>query len=400
MRADLGARRRRAAVEADAGAARGAVGGDATGVGPEALRRVFRGDAALQGGAAQHDVLLVEPEVGECLARGDADLRLHEVDVGDLFGDGVLDLDAGVHLDEHVLARSFAGRVHEELDGARVDVADRFGEGDGVAMQGRAQFVGDVRRRRDLDDLLVAALHGAVPLEQVHGVAGRIGEDLHLDVARAHDGLLQEHSCVTEGSAGLAHRLGDGRRKPRGLLDAAHAASAAAGDGLHEDREPDIGSLRDELVDILRRLRRPQHRNSRGDGVVLGGDLVARHLERPRRRSDEGDAVLGRPCRELRILGEESVARVDGIRPGGECHADDLVDIEIGADRMARLADHVGLVGLLTVDRAAVLERVHRHGAGTEFVCGAERPNGDLATVRDQDLSEHAHLAGRSSSGG
>ena len=100
----------------------------------------------------------------------------------------------------------------------------------------------------------------------------------------------------------------------RGLLDAAHAASAAAGDGLDEDREADVGGLRDELVDVLGRLRRAQHGNARGDRVMLGGDLVAGHLEHRRGRSDEGDAVLGRPRRELRVLGEESVARVDRIR--------------------------------------------------------------------------------------
>ena len=119
----------------------------AAGVGSEALRRVLRRDAALQCGAAQHDAALVEPEVVQRLAGGDADLRLHQVDVGHLFGDGVLDLDAGVHLDEDMLAGALARRVDEELDGAGVDVADGLREGDGVAVQRLAQLVGDVRRR-------------------------------------------------------------------------------------------------------------------------------------------------------------------------------------------------------------------------------------------------------------
>ena len=38
---------------------------------------------------------------------------------------------------------------------------------------------------RFLDHLLVAALEGAVALEQVDDVALAVGEDLHLDVARA-----------------------------------------------------------------------------------------------------------------------------------------------------------------------------------------------------------------------
>ena len=49
-------------------------------------------------------------------AAGDAHLRLRDVDAGDLLGDGVLDLDARVHLDEVVPAVG----LDEELDLLRV----------------------------------------------------------------------------------------------------------------------------------------------------------------------------------------------------------------------------------------------------------------------------------------
>ena len=51
------------------------------------------------------DVFLAERQR---LAGGDADLRLDQVDAGDHFGHGMLDLDAGVHFDEVEIAR--AGR--------------------------------------------------------------------------------------------------------------------------------------------------------------------------------------------------------------------------------------------------------------------------------------------------
>ena len=44
-----------------------------------------------------HDVVLLERQR---LAGGDADLRLDQVDAGDHFGHGMLDLDAGVDFDE------------------------------------------------------------------------------------------------------------------------------------------------------------------------------------------------------------------------------------------------------------------------------------------------------------
>ena len=104
VRADVGTGVDGSTVETDAGSTRGAVGRDLAGVRPESGRRVLRRDAALQRRSAQLDVLLVQAEVGEALPRRDADLRLHEVDIRHLLGDGVLDLDARVHLDEDVLA--------------------------------------------------------------------------------------------------------------------------------------------------------------------------------------------------------------------------------------------------------------------------------------------------------
>ena len=147
VRADLRTGVGGAAVEADARAARRAVGADPAGVRAEAVGRVLGGDTALQRGAAQGDGLLREAEVGQRLAGGDAQLRLHEVDVGDLLGHRVLDLDARVHLDEDVVALA----VEQELHGARVAVADLLGEPHGVGADPVAQLRVEVRRGRELD---------------------------------------------------------------------------------------------------------------------------------------------------------------------------------------------------------------------------------------------------------
>jgi len=53
------------------------------------------------------------------------------------------------------------------------------------------------------------------------------------------------------------------------------------------------------------------------------------------------------------------------------------------------LTDQVGLVGLDPVDGVAVLVGEDRDGAGAQLVGRAEGPDGDLPTVRDQDLAEH-----------
>jgi copper oxidase (laccase) domain-containing protein len=56
------------------------------------------------------------------------------------------------------------------------------------------------RARRLLHHLLVPPLDRAVALEQVHHVAVLVAQHLDLDVARPHDGLLQVHRRVAEGS--------------------------------------------------------------------------------------------------------------------------------------------------------------------------------------------------------
>ena len=93
---------------------------------------------------------------------------------------------------------------------------------------------------RLLDDLLVAALDGAVALEEVHDVAVRVAEHLDLDVARPDDRLLEVDGVVAEGALGLALRALVGGDELGLVVDEAHALAAAAGRGLEHHREADL----------------------------------------------------------------------------------------------------------------------------------------------------------------
>ena len=97
----------------------------------------------------------------------------------------------------------------------------------------------------------MTTLHRAVALEEVHRLAGGVGEHLHLDVAGPQHGLLEEHRGIAEGAVGLAHGLFEGGAQGVLRVDAAHAAPAAAGDGLREDGEADLVGLGDELLDVV-----------------------------------------------------------------------------------------------------------------------------------------------------
>src|SRR5690606_27782587 len=134
----------------------------------------------------------------------------------------------------------------------------------------------EVRRGGEFDDLLVAALHGAVALAEVRDVALAVGADLHLDVAGVDDGLFQAAGRVADGGGRLAGGGLDGRAQLGGFLDAAHASPAAAGDGLDEDGETDVVGGPDEGVDVGGRLGGAEDGHARlpcgghGAGLVPG----------------------------------------------------------------------------------------------------------------------------------
>ena len=211
------------AVEADTGTTGCAVGEQASCVGPEVIGRVFGGDATLQSEAPQHDRLLVQTQISERLARCDPQLCFDEVNIGHFFGDGVLDLDTRVHLDEHVAT----GLVDQELDGARVYIVDVMSERDRIAGQCVSLCCRQVGGRSNLDDLLETPLDRTVALVEMNDVASRIAENLDFDVADVGHCLFEEDGVVAKGAQRFTHGGVDGLGQVGRVLDATHAAAAA-----------------------------------------------------------------------------------------------------------------------------------------------------------------------------
>ena len=140
-RRDDRARRGRAAVQPQAQAARRAIVGDPAVVGSEVVGGVLGRDPALDGMPLCLDRLLAgdaDVRIGQLASLGDQDLALDDVDSGDDLGDGVLDLEPGIDLDEVERAGLV---IDQELDGAGVLVADLPADrecrlADGVAEHG------------------------------------------------------------------------------------------------------------------------------------------------------------------------------------------------------------------------------------------------------------------------
>jgi hypothetical protein len=284
----------------------------------------------------------------------------------------VLDLEAGVDLEKVERAGDV---VDEELDGARRPVVDRPRQAQRGVAHGGPQVGVDDRRRRLLDDLLVAPLDRALAFAEVHETAVGVAQDLDLDVARPRHIALEEHAVVAEAARSLppggGHRLG----QVVGRLDDAHALAAAARGRLDQQRVPDLAG-RGRVVG------RGQGRHTRRRRGALGGQLVAHRLDHPGRGPDPGEPGGRHVGGEGGVLGEEAVAGVDRLGAGRQRGGDDAGTVQVAA-RQAH-----GLVGLGDERAVGVGIGVDRHAPQAHGARRAEHAPRDLPPVRDQHAAE------------
>ncbi len=239
------------AVDAHAGQLRELRVRHESGAGGVLLGGVLGVHAGLDGDTARPPVP-VEGVADDGVVGAVAGQAQHELDevhaVGEL-GDGVLDLEAGVHLEER---RLLAEGVVDELDGAGRPVLHRGHEVGGGAGDARA----DVVRQRGggglLDDLLVAPLQRAVAVADDGDAAAAVAEHLHLDVPGGTDEPFQEDARRAEVRGRQPHH------PVVGLADL-----GGGGARLHPDAAAPAGRLEhDGQADGF----------GRGDGLVGGGE--------------------------------------------------------------------------------------------------------------------------------
>ncbi len=297
----------------------------------------------------------------------------------------MLDLDARVDLDEEELA---AIDVHEELDGAGGAVADRLAQRDGRVADRVAQRGLQRQARRDLDDLLMTPLHGAVALPEVHEVAVRVAQHLYFDVLGARDVALEEHVAAAERRGRFAPRFGELAGELVGARHDAHTASAAAEAGFDDQRKADPRRLRGDFRFVGEGGVRARHR--RHAGFVREpprGGLVAEQIEMLCARTDEADAVRLARAGEVAVLGEKPVAGMNRVRAAVLRDGENGVDVQVRADRLAALrgTDLKRFVGLEAMQRKAILVAVDRDGAEPELGSGTETADRDFRSVRGED---------------
>ena len=343
-------------------------------------RQLEPDDAARGGGEVTVRVLGVEPrldgvpglarlgvvQVGETTAVRDEDLRLHQVDAGGRLGDRVLDLQAGVDLEEG--ERPVAGVV-EELHGAGADVPD----GQGEALGRRLDLLGllgeEQRRGGLLDDLLVAPLDRAVAHTQGPRGPVPVGDQLDLDVPGAGDQALQEDGSVAERAQGLVTRALEGVRQVLGGGHHPDAAAATPRGRLEHQRVADLVGAGQRALEGVDRAPAPRSdRDAHLLGEQLRADLVAQPAHRLGTRTDEGDAQAVAQVDERGVLGHEAPPRPHrvGAALGQGTFEDGQVDVRPCRSR----PEVVGQVGLTDEHGPGLVRRVQ----GDRLDDGRHRP--------------------------
>lgn len=127
---------------------------DLAGVRTELLSRVFCGDTALDGKATGGNAILGQSKLGKSGAGSNLDLSGNNINAGNFFSDGVLNLDTGVDFNEVVSVLL----INQKLRSACIAVVDRFGQLDSISQNSITGLGGEVLGRSNFDDLLVSSL--------------------------------------------------------------------------------------------------------------------------------------------------------------------------------------------------------------------------------------------------
>jgi hypothetical protein len=240
-----------------------------------------------------------------------------------------------------------------------------------------------------LEHLLMPALEGALSLPEVDHVAVGVPQDLDFDVPGLDDELLDEDAVVAEGAFGLRPAGEEALVDLLVVAGKAQPLAAAAGGGLDHHGVADLPGDHDGTVGRFDGVVVP------GDGVdprlpgePLGGDLVAQEGHGVMLGADEGNPFLLEAPGELLVLGEEAVARVDGLGARALAGGEEVVDHQVGFPGRRR-ADADRLVGQHDVAGVPVGLGVDGHGPDAHLAGGPDDAAGDLAAVGNQDGLEH-----------
>ncbi len=287
------------AVDAHAAAAGGVIHFHAPGRRREISKWILGVDAALDGVTAEGDFVLREPQR---LAHRDEDLLLHEVHAGDFLGDGMLHLNAFVDLQKIIVAFGVRHKLHR----AGIHVARLAAN----SQRGFSHFLPQLRqfshqrRRRFLDEFLVAALDGAIAFAEVNDIAMRVTQNLKLNVPRILDEFFDVNPAVAKHHFRLAPRGVIAFQQRNFIVRHAQATPTATRHGLdHHGVANLLGHAARRRLVLHHAVAAGRHRHAGAFGQFAAGLFVAKRIHHRRARADERDVATLAHLGKARVFG-------------------------------------------------------------------------------------------------
>ena len=177
-----------------------------------------------------------------------------------------------------------------------------------------------------------------------------------------------------------------GLRDLAGLAHQAHAAPAATGHRLDQQREAQLERFLGQTRVVLLGAEIARRAGHAGiDHAALGQRLVAHGLDGARGRADKDQAGVPTRLGKPRVFAQEAVAGVDGIGAGLAGRFQQRVNPQVRVSG-SRSANVNGLVSQANVGRVPVGVTEDGDRAVAEVTRRAHDAAGNLAAVGDQDL--------------
>ena len=217
---------------------------------------IFRIQTTLKGVAVPADVILPE---AQRFPGGNSDLFSHQVQAGHPLGNRMLNLEAGVDLQEIEMA----GVVENELHGSGIVIAGGSGHGQRSLRHLLPQGLGHGRRGSLFDYFLIAALNGAFPFAKMDDIPGSVTQNLDFHMVGTFEKTLDIDRAFGKGRFGFALRRRQGLDQLGFLADDAHSFPATARSRFNQEGVAERCDLLTHGLGVGRRVfKRGNHRNT------------------------------------------------------------------------------------------------------------------------------------------
>ena len=205
---------------------------------------------------------------------------------------------------------------------------------------------------------------------------------------RSHQ-LLHVNIGAPEGPFRLARGIAKGRLQFVRAVHAAHALAAAPGHRFQQDGIPVALAEGPHFLEGRRMIQPGHHRRAARDGGLSRRRLRPHHADGFRRRADEYQPGLLACRRELGVLAEKAVPRMDRLGAMLPRGIQNAIHAQV-ALRRRRGPDVLGFVRHAHVERRTVGIGKYRYGRNPHLPQRSNYPHRDLPAVGNQHLSEHA----------